>query len=90
MKDITIEEIEAEQEEYRKEGVLWSPNSVYHGAPIAGMLPLSQFTLLRNQVEEQNDFIEFLFEHSEHCDHISQRDAWKEYYVYMVNKARGK
>lgn len=82
---ILIEEIEQEQEEFREQGLLWSLNSVYHGCPIRGQLPLSPLTLATNESHTLNDFIEFLFEHSEHCDHISQKDAWKEFFIYQAN-----
>lgn len=30
-------------------------------------------------LERMGDFIEFLFEHSEHCDHITYSDAYAEF-----------
>lgn len=57
------------------------PNSIYHGMELnstTGRLPL----ILRMEVEQLRDFIEFLFDHSEHCDHISHADAWKEFKIY--------
>lgn len=36
-----------------------------------------QWLFLQN--ERKGDFLEWLFEHSEHCDHISQSEAWEEF-----------
>jgi hypothetical protein len=34
---------------------------------------------LKVQVARMSDFIEYLFEHSEHCDHITYNEAWEEF-----------
>lgn len=38
-----------------------------------------QISNLKIQVAALTDFIEYLFDHSEHCDHITYNDAWKEF-----------
>jgi hypothetical protein len=65
--------------EYQKDGLKYCPGSIYHGA---SKRYLSKEAVLKMQIERLNDFIEFLFEHSEHCDHISQSDAWDEFEQY--------
>ena len=67
-----------------------APNSIYHGMEIhssGGRLPFSRETLLTIEIGLLTDFIEFLFDHSEHCDHISQRDAWKEFKIYQAKNS---
>lgn len=80
---MTQEEIKKEQEEFREDHLIWCPWSINHGMEI-GSVPVT----IHNKIEiaNLNDFIEFLFEHSEHCDHISQSDAWDEFLVYQINK----
>ena len=71
--------------------LIYSPNSIYHGMEIHssnGRLPLSDIVLLKIETERLRDFIEFLFEHSEHCDHISQKDAWNEFEIYEIKNSR--
>jgi len=34
---------------------------------------------LQHTIYDYREFLEWLFDHSEHCDHISQRKAWKEF-----------
>lgn len=58
---------------------LYYPNSIHHGAPMSRM---KRETILSLENGRLIDFIEFLFEHSEHCDHISQSEAWKEFEIY--------
>lgn len=35
------------------------------------------------EIQSLRDFIEWLFEVSEHCDHITQSEAWDEYDKYL-------
>lgn len=62
----------------------YQPNSLLHGLAKthAGGPRIKPETLLRVELERMRDFIEFLFDHSEHCDHISFSDAWKEFEIY--------
>lgn len=34
---------------------------------------------LRIAMSRKDDFVEWLFEHSEHCDHIPYSEAWEEF-----------
>lgn len=79
MGKILSEYIEEIKEAYSEAGLAYSPNSIYHGAVTVRM---SEKARLKASRERLSDFIEFLFEHSEHCDHISQSDAWKEFEQY--------
>lgn len=38
-----------------------------------------QISNLKVSIERYRDFIGYLFDESEHCDHISESDAWKEF-----------
>lgn len=38
-----------------------------------------EYSDARDRIERFRDFLAYLFEHSEHCDHISQSDAWEEF-----------
>lgn len=65
--------------------IIYAPHSIYHGMEIHstnGRLPFSNETLLRIELSRLTDFVEFLFEHSEHCDHITHREAYKEFLRY--------
>lgn len=68
--------------------VVYAPNSIYHGCEIYGVLSMSKEMLLTIEVGRLTDFIEWLFEHSEHCDHITQREAWDEFEVYEIEEAK--
>lgn len=72
---LMIQEIES----CKENKLLYSPNAIAHGTKI-NFLP--EMVLVKNEAARLNDFIEFLFEHSEHCDHISQSDAWGEFQKY--------
>lgn len=37
----------------------------------------------RLMTEGLRDFIEFLFDHSEHCDHITYQEAWDEFQEWL-------
>jgi hypothetical protein len=44
---------------------------------------------MRNQflmIESYRDFMEWLFDISEHCNHITQTEAWIEFENYQANK----
>lgn len=68
----------------KKAGFIYSPNSIHHGLKLySGNRPsLSREAILTMQVARLDDFLEFLFDHSEHCDHISYGDAWKEFEIF--------
>ena len=70
--------------EFQENGLCYAPNSIYHGTKIGGRLSISKEALLTIEVGRLTDFIEYLFEHSEHCDHISQKDAWLEFCEYEI------
>lgn len=38
---------------------------------------------LMHAMAVKDDFIEFLFEHSEHCDHITYNEAWEEFQAWQ-------
>ncbi len=67
--------------EFSEQGLVYAPNSVYHGSSVKS---LSDKAALTVEVNRLSDFIEFLFEHSDHCDHITQSEAWKEFEIYEV------
>lgn len=75
------EELLIEKFEHQENHLIYAPNSIWHGTK-AYTSHHKKETLLRIEVGRLNDFIDFLFEHSEHCDHISQRDAWIEFEEY--------
>lgn len=60
---------------------IYMPNSVNHGFVIPRF---STEVLLKLECERLRDFIEFLFDHSEHCDHISHNEAWDEFTEYEL------
>ena len=75
---------------YEKEAVgdgIYSPNSVMHGWPRYGIAAPRKEAQAKNNYERLTDFVEFLFEHSEHCDHISQREAWHEFELYELKES---
>lgn len=61
---------------------IYAPNSIYHGRPVWTNSASDRLKVLTIEHERLVDFVEFLFDHSEHCDHISHRDAWKEFEIY--------
>lgn len=71
----------------RNSKVIYAPNSIYHGMPIHAGSPQDDAILLKIEVERFRDFFEFLFEHSNHCDHITQRDAWREFEIYEAKNS---
>jgi hypothetical protein len=77
MGKILRDHIEEMKNDFIEAGVSYNPNSVYHG-----YITLSKERRLMAEIGRLTDFIEFLFEHSEHCDHISQSDAWSEFEQY--------
>lgn len=87
MGKILREYLKEERDEFSKAGMLYCPNSVYHGAPVRGNpLNLSREAVLTADVGMLTDFIEFLFEHSEHCDHIEQPEAWDEFFEWQFKQ----
>lgn len=76
MGKILTEHIEETREAYNEAGLAFCPSSIYHGCVVARM---SEEMKLKIQLSELADFVEFLFDKSEHCDHIRQSDAWKEF-----------
>ncbi len=76
------EEEKTEREEFVDTGFVYAPGSVYHALPIKS---LPQGILDRIEIGRLTDFLEYLFEHSQHCDHISQPDAWKEFEEWEIN-----
>lgn len=62
----------------------YNPNSMIHGTAKGafGGPGVKQETLLRLELDRMRDFIEFLFEHSEHCDHITFSEAWQEFEIH--------
>lgn len=49
-------------------------------------LDVPDHVTMRIEIARLTDFIEYLFDHSEHCDHISHRDAWREFELWEINK----
>lgn len=48
----------------------------YTPSDVADKLTIAR---MRDGFERRGDFIEWLFEHSEHCNHISYSEAWEEF-----------
>lgn len=60
-------------------GHIQSPNSIYNGMPIYTSSKKDSLILKTIECERLRDFLEFLFDHSEHCDHITYSEAWNEF-----------
>lgn len=77
------------REEFIENHLVYAPNSIRHGMKVYSELQ-SKETILRIEIARLNGFIEYLFEYSEHCDHISQTDAWDEFekyeYAQLINE----
>jgi len=87
MGKILREYLREERDEFIELGLLYAPSSIYHGKPLRGTpLNLSDVAVLKVDVAQLNDFLEFLFEHSEHCDHIEQSEAWDEFYEWQFKQ----
>ena len=78
--------IEDVKTEFRRDGAFYCPNSIYHGA--SKRMGAASYEDVQNKAEvaRLTDFIEYLFEHSEHCDHITQSDAWSEFEQWEFKK----
>ena len=66
-------------ERFSERGLCYAPKSIYHGTKITGILSIGKESIQAIEISRLTDFIEYLFDHSEHCDHISQPDAWMEF-----------
>ena len=69
-------------EQFDEEGFIYAPNSIYHGSKIYSHEIGDQLINCNIEKHRLIDFLEFLFDHSEHCDHITQPDAWAEFVEY--------
>ena len=70
----------------RNLNIIYAPNSIYYGTH---KRHFSEFELNKIGYERLKDFVEFLFDHSSHCDHISQSEAWKEFEDFeLKNKSK--
>jgi len=84
-----LKEIDAERKFCDDNNLMYNPNSIWHGTLfIHGRFKVE--TLLKHQVENMNDFLEYLFEQSEHLDHITYNEAYEEFEVYGRIKLRQK
>lgn len=72
---------------HRTNHLIYAPGSVWHGWPNDGNH--KDVTKLKIELARLNDFVEFLFEQSEHCDHITQSEAWNQYeeHTFRTHKA---
>lgn len=75
-----LKEINEEKQLFKDNNLLYNPNSIWHGTSYKHGR-FDRETLLKNQVEDMNDFLQFLFEESEHCDHISRREAYEQFEI---------
>jgi hypothetical protein len=88
----------AELDEYRNgmERYIYAPNSIYHGEILhqPGRLPFSNETVLKVEIGRLHDFIDFLFNDKEYCDHATERQAWDEFeqfeYSEIINNQKSK
>lgn len=70
-------ELEEIKKEFSEQGLIYAPNSIWHGWPNNGHHDPK--TILTIEKERLADFLNFLFNESEHCDHISYSNAWQEF-----------
>lgn len=78
--------IEDTKQEFRNLGLFYCPGSIYHGS--SKRMGAASYAEIQDKAElgRLNDFIEYLFEHSEHCNHISQSEAWDEFEQWEFKK----
>lgn len=70
--------IEHEKQFAQEHGYVYSPNSLRH----LDRPPIEQLQRVTLELARLQDFLEFLFDHSEHCDHITYSEAWHEFEEY--------
>jgi len=75
---------EEEQDFFKENNLVYAHNSIWHGTKNGSHHSKETLLLIANN--KLTDFIDYLFEHSEHCDHISQSEAWDEFNRYTFNK----
>lgn len=63
---------------------VYEPRGIWHGSFLSYH---SKLTLKQIELGRLDDFLEYLFEHSEHCDHITQSDAYKEFEQWEMKQA---
>ena len=82
-----LTEINDEKKLFKDNNLYYCPNSIWHGSLyIHGRF--KKETLLTAKIEDTNDFLHFLFEESEHCDHITHAKAYEQYEVNEKLKER--
>lgn len=62
------------------------PISIYEETTLQCNSAKDEAINLRRELELNRDFIEWLFDHSEHCDHISFSDAWDQFETYLTKE----
>lgn len=82
--DEQLRELDEIMDEHERQHLVYAPNSIHHGC-INGA-HFKDSTLLRIEIGKLNDFIRFLFEDSEYCDHANESDAWDEFNQYEFSK----
>lgn len=69
-------------------GVVYAPNSIHHGYKLHSNSEADRAVNLNIAYNRLVDFLEFLFDHSEHCNHITQRDAWNEFERWEIRQIK--
>lgn len=64
--------------------IVYAPRDMWHGSKMAFH---SDKMLSKIELGRLDDFLEYLFEHSEHCNHIAQSEAWKEFEQWELKQA---
>ncbi len=81
-----LNEIDLEREHFEEHNMYYCPNSVWHGT-LYSHGRFKPETLLKHQIHDLTDFLEYLFDQSEHLNHILYREAYEEFEVYQrINK----
>jgi hypothetical protein len=77
LKPEQLKELDEVLSEFEQGGLVYAPNSVWHGSKNGGHH--KDTTLLKIEIGRLHDFIDFLFEDREYCDHANESEAWDEF-----------
>lgn len=72
-----LTELDEIRDEYEREHLIYAPNSINHGWENSGHF--KDTTMLRIEIARLYDFIDFLFNDREYCDHTTESEAWDEF-----------
>ena len=76
-----LQEYEEMKTEFSELGLIYAPGSIYHGQKLhdPNRMPFDPAMILKIELARLQAFIEYLFGHSEHCDHILFSEAYEEF-----------